>query len=179
MKEIWKKIPNFSGYEASNLGRLRSLNYKRSGKIKVLKPTQSSDGYMKTVLIDDKGEYRSWTVHLFVMMAFIGVKPEGLEVNHKNGDKTDNRVDNLEYVTHKYNVQHSFDNGFQKALIGEDNPTAKLTNNDVLEIREYVRNKKEQGVRYYGRKRLADKYGISESHIKDIVSGRRGIWNHI
>jgi hypothetical protein len=179
MTEIWKKIPNFSRYEVSNLGRLRSLDYKRSGKVRVLKPAKSPDGYMKTVLVNDEGKYCSWTVHLFVMLAFVGKKPEGLEVNHKNGDKTDNRVENLEYVTHKQNVQHSFDNGFEKPLRGEDNPTSKLTNKDVLEIREYVKNKREQGVRYYGRKELADKYGISEYHIKDIVSGRRGIWSHI
>lgn len=179
MKEIWKKIPNFSRYEASNLGRLRSLNYKRTGKVKVLKPAQSPDGYMKTVLLDDEGKYRSWTVHLFVMLAFVGEKPNGMEVNHKNGDKTDNRVENLEYVTHRYNVQHSFDNGFQKPPRGEDNPNAKLTNEDVVEIREYVKSQREQGIRYYGRKSLAEKYGITESHVKDVVSGRRGIWSHI
>jgi len=155
------------------------LNYKRTGKVKILKPACSSGGYMKTVLLRDDGKYKSWTVHLFVMMAFVGVKPSGLEVNHKNGIKTDNRVGNLEYVTHKYNVQHSFDNGFQLPLKGEDNPTSKLTEENVLEIRKYVKGQREKGNRYYGRKKLAEKYGVSDGYIKDIVSRRRGIWSHI
>lgn len=179
MKEIWKTIPNFSTYEASNLGRLRSLNYKRTGNTKVLKPGNSPDGYMKTMLLGDDGRYRSWTVHLFVMLAFVGKKPLGLEVNHKNGIKTDNRLENLGYVTRSQNAQHSFDNGLQKPLRGEDNPTARLSEKQILEIRSFVEKSKAKGVRYYGRKELAKKYGISEGYIKDIVSRRRGIWSHI
>ncbi len=68
--ENWKAIPNFSTYEASDLGRLRSLNYKRSKTIRVLKPAKSKDGYMKTMLLDDNGKYSSWTVHKFVALAF-------------------------------------------------------------------------------------------------------------
>jgi len=179
MKEIWKTIPNFSRYEASNFGRLRSLNYKRTGKVRILKPAMSKDGYMKTMLLDDSGRYKSWTVHLFVILAFIGEKPKGLEVNHRNGVKTDNRIENLEYVTRSENVLHSFLHGLEKPLRGEDNPTAKLTNEQVLEIRGFVRKQRENGIRYYGRKKLAQKYGICESHLKDIISMRRGVWSHI
>jgi len=179
MKETWKTIPNFSRYEASSLGRLRSLNYKRTGKVKVLKPACSPDGYMKTVLLRDDGRYKSWTVHLFVMMAFVGVKPDGLEVNHKNGIKIDNNIRNLEYMTRSENMLHAFQNGLEKPMRGEDNPTSKLTEENVLEIRKYVKEQKEEGNRYYGRKELADKYGISDGYIKDIVSRRRGIWSHI
>jgi hypothetical protein len=179
MKEIWKKIPDFSRYEASNLGRLRSLDYKRTGKVKVLKPACSNDGYMKTMLLRDDGRYRSWTVHLFIMLTFVGNKPNGMEVNHKNGIKTDNRIENLEYTTRSKNMLHAFRYGLESPKRGEDNPTAKLSSKDVLEIREYVGNARRKGIRYYGRKKLAEKYGICESHIKDIVSGRRGLWSHI
>lgn len=179
MKETWKTIPNFTMYEASNLGRLRSLNYKRTGTIRVLKPATSGDGYMKTMLLGDDGKYKSWTVHLFIMLAFVGDKPKGLEVNHKNGIKSDNRVGNLEYVTRSENVLHSFKHGLEQPMRGEKNPTAKLTNEQVLEIRRFVKEQKQKGVRYYGRRELAQKYGICESHLKDIISMRRGIWSHI
>lgn len=176
MIETWKTIPNFSKYEASSLGNLRSRNYKRTGKVKNLKPTISPDGYYKTVIQTDKGNYKSGTVHLFVCLAFLGSKPEGKEINHKDGNKLNNKISNLEYVTRSENVLHSYAMGLQKPLRGSTNPSAKLTERDVLAIRAYVRNFKE---RYYGRKKLAQKYGVSESHIKDIISRRRNIWKHI
>ena len=177
--EIWKPIPNFSRYEASNFGRLRSLNYKNSKKVKVLQPALSPDGYLKTMLLNDEGKYNSWTVHLFVCLAFFGEKPEGKEVNHKDGDKTNNHIDNLEYVTRSENILHGFKLGLHKPKKGSTNGSAKLKEQDVLDIREFVEDAKKRGVRYYGRKKLAQKYGISESHIKDIVSKRRGVWSHI
>lgn len=177
--ELWKPIPNFSRYEASDMGRLRSLNYKNSKKTKVLKPSISPDGYEKTMLLDDNGKYRSWTVHLFVCLAFYGEKPKGMEVNHKNGIKTDNRLDNLEYCTRSENILHAYQNGLEEPVRGSKNGMAKITEKQVLEIRRFVEEAKKKGIRYYGRAKLAKKYGISESHIKDIVSKRRGVWSHI
>lgn len=177
--EIWKTIPGFSGYEVSNLGNIRSLNYKRTKTIKKLKPGKSPDGYLKTMILDDNGKYRSWTIHLFVVMAFLGEKPKGKEINHINGIKTDNRLENLEYCTRSQNIIHAFKLGLCKSQRGEANPTAKLKDEDVLAIREYVEKAKKQGKKHYGRKALAKKFGISESYIKDIVSKRRGIWSHI
>ena len=175
MIETWKRIPNFSRYEASNLGRLRSTNYKNSGKTKVLKPAIAKDGYYQTMLQNDEGKYKSWKVHKFITLAFYGPPPEGLEVNHIDGVKSNNNIDNLEYCTHQENVQHAFDNNLMKPKKGSTNGMAKLTEQDVREIREYV----EANRPYYGRKALAEKYGVSDSHIKDVISGRRGIWSHI
>lgn len=179
--EKWKTIPNFSGYEASTLGNIRSLNYKRTGKVKVLKPGLSPDGYLKTMILDDNGKYRSWTIHLFVALAFIGEKPDGLEIDHINGIKTDNRLENLEYVTRSENVKRAFKLGLMTPKRGELNGMAKLTSQDVADIREYVKKNarfRKDGVRYgYNRKALAEKYNISDSHIKDIISGRRGVWS--
>lgn len=172
--EIWKSIPGFSKYEASSLGNLRSLNYKRTGKVKVLSPSQSPDGYLKTMLLDDDGKYRSWTVHLFVCMAFFGNKKTGFEVNHINGIKTDNSIENLEYCTRSENMKHAFNLGLELPLNGSKNGNSKLSESDVIAIREHASNFKG---RYYGRKQLAEKYGVSEAHIKDIVAKRRGIWN--
>ena len=164
--ETWKAIPNFSRYEASNLGALRSLNYKRTGKVEVLKPAKSNDGYLKTMLLNDSGKYSSWTVHKFVCLAFYGERPEGLEVNHMDGVKTNNAIDNLEYCTHSENMQHSFDAGLQKPKRGELNGMAKLTRLQVGEIREA---KKSSG-RYWGRNAFAKRFGVSEKHLQDIAN---------
>lgn len=173
--EVWNKIPNFSRYEASSLGRLRSINYKNTGKKVVLKPSICEDGYLKTMLLSDNGKYKSWRVHKFVALAFLGLIPKGLEINHIDGNKQNNRPSNLEYCTRSYNCKHSFDLGLQKPKKGELNGMAKLTEKDVLDIREHAKN----SGRFYGRKELAEKYGVSEGHIKDIISKRRGVWSHI
>jgi len=167
--EIWKRIPNFSRYEASNLGNLRSLNYKNSGKIKLLKPAFSKDGYLKTMILNDNGKYCSWTVHLFVALTFLGEKKESFEINHKDGNKANNSIDNLEYCTKSENLLHAFANGLIKPKVGSLNGMAKLTEKDVLEIREHAKN----NGRYYGRKELALKYNVSECTIKEVVTRRK------
>jgi hypothetical protein len=173
--ETWKPIPGFSRYEASSEGRLRSLNYKRTSKIQILCPALSADGYLKTMLLDDTGKYRSWMVHKFVMLAFVGLVPNGKEINHKDGVKLNNRAENLEYVTRSENCLHSFRLGLQVRRRGSLNGMAKLTEKQVKDIREY---RKTRG-RYYGRERLAKKYGISIAQIKAIVTRRRNIWPHV
>jgi len=175
IKEIWKKIPNFSRYEASNFGKLRSSNYKNSGKTKVLKPALSSDGYLKTMLLNDQGVYKSWTVHKFITLAFYGLISKGLEINHIDGVKTNNNIDNLEYVTKSQNVKHAYDMGLATAQRGSLNGNSKLKESDV----EDIRNTAKSGGRYYGRKNLAAKYNVSEAHIKDIVNRRRNIWHGV
>jgi hypothetical protein len=166
--EVWKRIPNFSRYEASSEGRLRSLNYKNSGKVKVLKPAETG-GYLKTMLLSDNGKYRSRYVHVFVCTAFKGKKPEALEINHIDGNKLNNAVVNLEYITKSENIKHAYRLGLIEPKVGSKNGMAKLTEQDVAEIREYVTNKG----RYYGRKALSDKYNVSECTIKEVVNRRK------
>lgn len=171
-----KDIKNFSRYCCDESGNLYSKNYKKTKKLKILKPAKSPDGYLKTMLLGDDGKYHTITVHSMIAATYIGERPKGYEINHKNGIKTDNSVINLEYCTRSENCKHSFDMGLQKPKRGMLNGMSKLTDKDVKEIREFVRNFKG---RYYGRKELANKYGISEAHIKDIVNKRRNVWGHI
>ena len=170
----WRKIPGFSNYEASSCGMLRSLNYKRTGKQKILQPADSG-GYLKTMIKSDSGKYCSKTVHFFVTLAFFGERPRELEVNHIDGNKYNNAIENLEYCTRSENCQHSFDIGLQKPKRGELNGNSKLKIDDV----ESIRNQAKNSGRYYGRKNLAEKYGISEAHVKDIVNGRRNVWQGV
>jgi hypothetical protein len=170
-----KQTKNFSRYFTTEDGHIYSLNYKRTGKTKIMKPAISTDGYLKTVLLDDGGKYHTIAVHRFIALVYFGEKPFKHEVNHKNGIKTDNRVCNLEYITHQQNVQHSYKTGLQKPKNGSANHYAKLNEDQVTEIRRVA----ESGGRYYGRKELAMKFGVAECTIKDIVTRRRNSWYHV
>lgn len=169
----WKAIPGFSLYEASDAGFVRSVNYKRTGKKVVLKPATGHDGYPQTMLLSDTGKYETHKIHWFVTLTFLGPRSEGMEVNHKNGNKQDNAIDNLEYVTRRENMDHSLRNKLQKKFVtGSEHGQAKLNEQQVREIRLHA----SVNGRHYGRKELAKKYGISEAHVKDIVTNRRNIW---
>ena len=102
--EIWHKceVP-FTRYEVSNLGRVRNA---RTGL--VLRPRKSAHGYRKVSLFY-KGQSKECYIHYLVATAFVEGWREGLEVNHKNGVKTDNRAENLEWVTRSENHQHAHD----------------------------------------------------------------------
>lgn len=103
MKENWKSIKGYAGlYEVSDLGNVRSL---KCGKVRVLKPSISHNGYYLVNLYKD-GESKSFYVHSLVVTAFKGPIPAGMQVNHINEDKTDNRLENLEIVTAKQNCNH-------------------------------------------------------------------------
>lgn len=129
-KEIWKDIPNFEGYyQASNLGRVRSLDRVRtykSGASKLLKGKMLNpimgNGY-KQVTLTMKGRQKAFKISQLVAMAFLGHKPDGykLVVDHINGNKLDDRVENLRIVTHRANVSTCFrtDNGtFSSEYVG-------------------------------------------------------------
>lgn len=100
--EVFKPIKKFKGYEVSNLGNVRSL---KSNKI--LKQANHNQGY-KLVCLQSKDKQVTCRVHRLVAEAFI--KKSTLEVNHKDLDKTNNRVENLEYVTRSQNQKHAYAN---------------------------------------------------------------------
>lgn len=99
--EIWKDIPNYEGlYQISNLGRIRSL-YNYRGKYNILKPKEKR-GYYQIGL--RKNKKRKWiAIHRLVALTFIPNPNNYKVVNHKNEDKLDNKVENLEWCTTKYN----------------------------------------------------------------------------
>lgn len=163
------------------MGRVRSLEaviVKSNGrtytrKSKILK-TALYQGYEKGALSID-GKMYSFAVHRLVMDAFVPNDENKETVNHKNGIKTDNKVSNLEWMTRSENCQHSFDTKLQHPKKGSLNGRAILKEQDVKEIRRVAAS----GKRYYGRKELAEKYKVSEAHIKEIVTRRRNIWYHV
>lgn len=137
--EIWKNIKTFQGYQVSNFGNVRSLDRTRKGKNntlakikgKYLKLTKNKRGYLECrILNKDK------VIHRLVAEAFISNPNNKPQVNHINGIKTDNRVENLEWVTNSENQKHAYINGLKQPLIGELNPSTNLTNYKVSNIKK-------------------------------------------
>lgn len=101
--EIWKPVIGYEGlYEVSNQGRVKSLNYNKTGKEKILRPWKGR-GYLQVSLWKD-GKRRTPLVAKLVWGSFNGPIPEGMEVNHINEDRTDNRLENLNLMTRKENI---------------------------------------------------------------------------
>lgn len=112
--EIWKTIPGYKGhYEVSSYGRVRTLKngmnpkYSTNNKPRVLKQALKRSGYLALDLCIDNVK-KTTTVHRLVAKAFLDNKDGKYTVNHKNGNKTDNRVINLEWATSSENTQHRF-----------------------------------------------------------------------
>lgn len=174
-----KPIPNFSRYSADYDGTVYSIRYKNSNKTRAIKASITKDGYFQSMFLRDDNKYSTKKIHRLIAITLIPNPENKPEVNHKNAIKTDNRVENLEWVTHKENSIHAKNMGLIKQKnTGEKSHKAKLTLAQVNEIKEFVISARKAGVKRYGRDKLAEKYGISSAHIKDIVSGRKGIWTH-
>lgn len=105
-EEIWKDIPSFEGlYQVSTFGNVRSLNYQRSGKIREMKKGKDRDGYLQVTLCKE-GRPKTFKIHRLVASAFVP-NPLGFPViNHKDEDKTNNCVWNLEWCTVAYNCNY-------------------------------------------------------------------------
>lgn len=139
-KEKWRLVDGYSYYAVSNLGRVRSLdhfdsnNHLREGRI--LKSTKHKDRY-PTVCFTQDGRKRVFLVHRLVANAFIPNPDEKPQVNHKNGNKDDNRASNLEWVTGSENQKHSYE-VLGRSSVGFKGPSKyrKFTNEQIIVIRE-------------------------------------------
>lgn len=134
--EKWKPVLGFEGrYEVSDLGRVRSLITS-----KIMRLALSNCGYLRVGLTSSPKQQIGRTVHSLVAEAFIGPRPDGLVVNHKDTNKHNNASSNLEYVTPQENTAHARANGCApKVYRGADNFRAKLTEVQVSEIRRIAK----------------------------------------
>lgn len=101
MIEEWKDIEDYPNYQVSSMGRIKSLNYNKTGKEKIMKVTPCN-GYFNLTLCKD-GKTKQFQIHRLVAQAFIPNPENKPEIDHINTDRTDNRVENLRWVTHKEN----------------------------------------------------------------------------
>lgn len=170
-KEEWRDIAGYEGkYQVSTLGQVRSLTRvvsHRNGSCpkygRLLKQSPNTKGYLLVGPTVNRVQ-RTRPVHRLVAETFIP-RPEGAsEVNHKNGVKTDNRVENLEWVSADANMKHAVANGL-RALGGGAAHWAKLTEKDIPDIRRRI----ELGDSLASIGRL---YGVDHSAIRAIKTGR-------
>ena len=111
MLEIWKDIVGYENlYQISNFGNVLSLNYANKHFPKILKTNRHKDGY-QLVGLSKNGSKKFFTVHKLVAQAFIPNPQNKEQINHIDGNKANNHVDNLEWVTPKENVIHAFKTG--------------------------------------------------------------------
>ncbi len=157
----FRQIEN-SNYYISDTGIVRNNKTKYT---KILQ--QDRKGYLRIVLKNVSTQL----VHRLVAKAFIPNYENKPCINHKNGIKNDNRVENLEWCTIIENNIHANKNGLTNYLKGENIGTSILKENQVLEIRSKFKK------RIYTREMLGKEYGVSPLTIKDIISGKR--WNHL
>lgn len=195
--ENWQAIPAFPNYQVSSQGRVRravpSIGHPAG---RVLRGASDNDGYLLVTLYRD-GRPKVQKVHRLVAAAFIRTCPEGLQVNHRDGDKANNAVENLEYVTPQENIRHATAHGLRahgdrnamrkyphlrqrgkdnflckhpEIVQGERNPNAKLTNADIQLIRQLAAEGE-------GTKRLAERFHVSDTIIRGIKFRRS--WKHL
>lgn len=136
LEEIWKPIEGYEGlYEVSNLGRVRSLNYNHTGKVKILSLRVNKYGYIQVGLYNN-GKRKFYGVHRLVAQAFIPNQDNKTEVNHIDEDKTNNIVTNLEWCTASYNINYGTRNirVGNSLLLSNNGSARKVINLDTMKI---------------------------------------------
>ncbi|MEL7418089.1 MAG: NUMOD4 domain-containing protein [Cyanobacteria bacterium J06555_3] len=154
-EEIWKSIVGYEEiYAVSSLGRVKNLT---RGKIRKL--GDNTRGYLR-VNLSKNGQSKFFSVHRLVATAFIPNPDRLPQVNHRNGVKTDNRVENLEWVDISKNQKHSY------KVLKRKSPKSELDSNQVLEIDRLLRQSKSTT------EQIAQAYGVSRRIIINIETGK-------
>ncbi len=118
----WKDIPGFIGkYQANKMGEIRSLSYEGRNIIEKLKQSKRKDGYLQVQLYDKK-----YLVHRIIAITFLKNKFNFPYVNHIDGNKQNNCVNNLEWCTASQNTIHAYKNNLKKKLFNEQNSNSKV-----------------------------------------------------
>ena len=168
MKEFWKGViyqgvDYFWRLEVSNFGKIRNAKTKY-----IHKQTLNKGYYQICTSLGSVGNTKAFIIHRCVAESFIeNIYDKNMVVNHKNGIKTDNFVENLEFVTQAENALHAVKTGLHKGIPGAENPFSKLSISDIeFIVKNYKSRDKE-----FGAKALATKYSVHRSTISKIING--------
>ena len=169
-KEIWKDIKGYEGlYQASTMGRIRSMDRKvirsdgqiRNFKSKIIKPVKKiKNNETLFVSLSKNNRLKTYTVHKLVMLAFKGERPDGMVICHKDGDTTNNNLNNLRYDTPLENNIDQFRHGIEKG---------KLSNDDVLKVRKMYKDG-------YKTKEISEFFNVGKWVVQRINSGENYSW---
>ena len=154
--EVWKDTFYNDKYEVSNEGRVR-----RKGKIDCLKINYKSTGNYGRVNIG-----KSMAVHKIVALTFIGDRPNGFDINHIDGNKKNNHVDNLEFVTRSENCRQACNEQRLRDMKGENHNRAKLSDIQVSDIKRRIKRGEKN-------KDIANMYSVDPSLISHIKRGAK------
>ena len=172
--EKWRQAVGFSDrYYVSNKGRIFTTSaHNKKDNPTIMRPARSfnkrtnSFEYYKTVM-----DGRTVVVHRVVAQTWIPNPASKPFINHKNGDKVDNRVENLEWCSASENTLHAYRTGLEKKQLGEKHHATHLTNEQVKQFKWEWANERKMT-----RKEYAKELGVSEATIKDIIRGRSWGW---
>lgn len=165
--EQWKSLKGIvdcgDNYEISNLGNVRNVKTK-----KLRTPQLRDNGYLATML-SYKGKVKNYLIHRLVALAFIPNPENKPMVNHLDGIKINDWVDNLEWSTGKENSDHAYENGLANNR-GSNNVMARLTESDVVEIKKLL-------VQNVLHEDIAERFSIAKTAIAKIQRGER--WAYV
>jgi hypothetical protein len=172
---------NGTNYFATPEGFIITKNWRNTGKQAILRPAKDKKGYLRVGLVIN-GKLCTKKIHRLIAEAFIPNPEKKPQVNHINCIKSDNRVENLEWVTPKENTEHAIKNNLfcfidsvksvNKIIKkGELNGNSKLTASDVLQIRKLYKP------RLFTLEMLAKKFNVKRSCVKDVVLKKS--WKHL
>lgn len=139
------------------------------GRVKILSPAKSNYGYVQFKLGGRKG--RCVFIHRIIWETFMGKIPLGLEINHKDGIKSNNKLSNLEICTSSENQKHAYQTNLKLPVIGEDHGQSKLLEIEVVKIKKMLIERR------VFRREIAKLFGVSLSTINAINCGR--LWKHV
>jgi hypothetical protein len=175
MSKNWFEILGYEGlYQINKKGDIKAIpktvGFGQGYKTKklILNQYKSKEGYLR-VRLYKKNKCKNYSVHRLVALQFLENPKNKPQVNHKNGVKTDNRLENLEWNTRSENMKHSFNMGLSKAKKGAESPNSILTEKDVVEIKT-IGNSMTQ-------KEIGKIYGVDRRQIGRILNNKR--WKHV
>lgn len=174
MEEIWKPIVQYEYYkglyEVSNKGRVRSLDrvdsMGRLWKGKIISAKDNGKGY-KAVHLYKNSKNKQVYLHRLVAHAFVPNPENKPDVNHEDGNKSNNTPENLKWTTKKENIRHAVENGLIKT--GGSSKNAKLTDEDV----EYIRANYIPFSKDFNATVLSEKFNVSYTQIVKVARGKR------